>query len=61
MSMCGINDNDVHMCVDQGIHTVHHISRDADACTAEQPALNIFCGERVFDLFFDIFDGDKTF
>ena len=61
MSVCGIYNNDVHMRVDKCIYTIHHIARDADTGSTEQTALCILCAERIFDLFFNVFDRDETF
>ena len=58
--MSGVKYNDIHLSLHQSVHTVQHIRCDAYSGAAEQTALSVLCGQRVFDLFLDIFDGDET-
>ena len=52
---------DVDRSLYQRFDTCKHICRDAYRTAAQKSALCILCCERIFDLFLDIFDGDKAF
>ena len=58
--MSGVKYNDVHMSLHKSVHTVQNVRCDTYSGSAEQTALSVLCGQRVFDLFLDIFDGDET-
>ena len=61
MSVSGIQHNNVYLSLYQSFHTIQNIGCDTYCSSAEQTALCVLCGQRIFDLFLDIFDGDKTF
>ena len=60
MAVGGIHYNNVHLCIHKGGYPVHHIAGNAYACPAEEPALPVLGGLGVFNLFFNIFDGNKA-
>ena len=61
MSVCRVDNNDINFCFYQSIHTFHHVCCDSNSCTTKQTTVFVFCRLRIFDLFFNIFDGDQTF
>ena len=60
MSVSGIYNNNINISLHKSIYTSQHISCNANSSTAEQTSLLIFGSERIFDLFLDVLDGDKT-
>ena len=56
----GVHDDAVHLGGNQRCHTVHHIRGDADRCAAQKTPLGVLGGVRVFDLLFDVLDGDQA-
>ena len=43
MSVGGIKNNHIHLCIHKSAHTVQNIGSNAYACTAEKAALGILC------------------
>ena len=43
MSVGGIKNNHIHLCIHKSAHTVQNIGRNAYACAAEKAALGILC------------------
>ena len=58
--MSGVQYNYIHMSLHQSVHTVQNVRCDTDSCAAEQTSLSVLCGQRIFDLLLNIFDGDET-
>ena len=61
MAMSRINNNNVNICLYKCVYTSQDIGCDTNCCTAEKTSLCIFGCQRIFDLFFNVLDGDKTF
>ena len=60
MTVRGIDNHDVHMCLHQLADTVQNVRCHTNACTCKQPALGILCAVGVLDLLLNILDGDKS-
>ena len=58
--MCGVYYDHVHMSAYQSVYPLHHVSRDADTCAAQKAPLLVLGGEWIFDLLFNVLDGDKS-
>ena len=61
MSVSGIHHNNVHFCLYKLFHAFQAVCSNTDCRAAEQPALGVLRRQRVFNLFFNILDCDKTF
>ena len=61
MPMSGIDYNHIYMSIYQSVDPCHYIFCDTYCRTAEQSSLCIFRRQRIFDLFFNIFDRNETF
>ena len=61
MSMCGVYNDNVYICLNKCIYTCKNVSCDTNGCTAEQTSLCVLGCKWLFDLFLDILDRDQTF
>ena len=61
MSVSGIDHDHVYIGFHKRVNTGEYIGCDSHSGSAEQAALSVFCGQRIFDLFLNILDRDKSF
>ena len=60
MAVGGVDDDDIDFRPDQFADALQIITCGADRGADTQSALVIFGGQRIFDLFGDVFDGDQA-
>ena len=60
MSVCGVEYNDIDFCGNQFFYAVYNICGNSDTRTAKQSSLGILCGKRIFNRFFNIFNGNES-
>ena len=58
MSMSRVDYDYIYGCLDKRIYTGKNIRCDSYCCTAEKTSLIIFCFQRIFDLFLNIFNSN---
>ena len=60
MTVCRIENYNIHVGSYKLSHSVKHICGDTHAGSAQKPSLGILGCKRVLDSLLDIFDGDKS-
>ena len=60
VAVCRVQHQNVYLRIHQSVRTLQHICSDADGSAAEQAAHGILGGIRVFDLFLNILNCDKS-
>ena len=60
MTVCGVNDDDVHAGLSQQVYAFVVFRADANRCAYTQLAVCVFGGVRVGGGFLNVFDGDQT-
>ena len=61
MSVSGIDHDHVYIGFHKRVNTGEYIGCDSHSGSAEQAALSVFCGQRIFDLFLNILDRNQAF
>ena len=60
MSVSGIHNHNIHLCIDQLLGALQTVCGDAKSGSAEETALSVFCGQRILDLLLNIFDRNES-